>query len=269
MTATLTRPKRRFVELARTKGRVDATAGIIYGVKLLGRNSRNGREYSENAMRDAVPMYEGKKVYVDHPTRETMQDDRKFGDWAGVIRNPRYESGAVYGDIHLRQKSRHYDELIEAAERFNSAFGLSHVADGESRMRGGIEVIESITDVFSVDIVTDPATTAGLFESATTLPDSAAEQFASAVDELRALGCPDDTIGKLTELGETLFTMVKSFEVNGPVQESYHRPSAEPYEFQCSWMRPKPTDVRRFANGLRSTTDVDFSEPGSFARRYR
>ena len=207
-------------------------------------------------------MYEGKKVYVDHPTRETMQDDRKFADWAGIIKNPRYEGGAVYGDIHLRQKSRHYDELIEAAEKFHGAFGLSHVADGESRMQGGTEVIESITDVFSVDIVTDPATTAGLFESVSGNGAAAGQSCRDVVDAIEQLVAehgdklPEQLVDSFNELAGLASTFEKMQaaepEPEEPelVQESYHTPF--------------------YGKALEASHDLfDFSTPGSFAARYR
>ena len=53
-TATLTRLIERDERLA---GRVDRSAGLIRGVKILGRHSKNGRTYSENAMRQAVELY--------------------------------------------------------------------------------------------------------------------------------------------------------------------------------------------------------------------
>jgi hypothetical protein len=156
---------KRFREIASTRGRVDREAGIIYGVQLLGKKSKNGREYSEEAMQKAVGLYDGKKCYMGHPESSKMGEDRPFSSWLGVIENSRYESGAIFGDIKLRKTSPHFEEVLEAASDFASNFGCSHVADGTSRLDRGTEVIEEITEVFSVDIVTEPATASGLFES--------------------------------------------------------------------------------------------------------
>jgi len=41
---------------------IDREKGIIKGVKIIGFNSQNGRKYLPEALKDAVPMYEGIKV---------------------------------------------------------------------------------------------------------------------------------------------------------------------------------------------------------------
>jgi hypothetical protein len=146
--------------------RVDAEQGILYGVKVLGENSRNKRKYVAKGMKDAAGKYEGVKSYVDHPERERIAEDRKFSAWSGVFRNPRYVEGkGIFADLHLRQKGEHFEGIIEAAQKFPTAVGFSHVAEGESHLDGETEIVESIKEVFSVDLVTDPATTAGFFES--------------------------------------------------------------------------------------------------------
>lgn len=144
---------------------VDAAAGILRGVKLLGSVSRNGRRYTEKAMKEAVGLYDGRKIYLNHPNRNAVGEDRPFQDWVGESRNPIIKPDGIYGDVQLRQKSEYFEGIIEAAEKFPKSVGFSHVADGKSRMEGGEEIIESITEVFSVDLVTDPATTSGFFES--------------------------------------------------------------------------------------------------------
>jgi hypothetical protein len=146
--------------------KVDIENGVLYGVKLLGEVSKNGRRYKPEAMKKAVPLYEGRKSYVDHPEHEKLAEDRKFRDWSGEFRNARYVEGrGIFADQHLRKEGDYFAGIIEAAQRFPTAVGYSHVADGASRMDGDTEIIESITEVFSVDLVTDPATTAGFFES--------------------------------------------------------------------------------------------------------
>jgi hypothetical protein len=139
--------------------RVDRQNGIIRGVKLLGRTSRNNREYTTDAMRGAIGLYEGVKVYLDH------QQERKWNDWIGVVESVQLRADGLYGNIRLRKNSPHFEGICEAADEFSDDFGMSHVADGDSHFRNGIEVVESITAVESVDVVLDPATCAGLFES--------------------------------------------------------------------------------------------------------
>ncbi len=165
MATTLTR----LTERAVLHGRVDREAGIVRGVRVLGPHSKNGRRYTQEAMRDAVSKYEGVRLYVNHPKKSEMDEDRPFGDWAGNLFNARFENGGIVADVKLRKESRHFAEICEAAESsdFSRSFGLSHEADGDSRYdrASGEEIIERIDTVRAVAIVSVPATTEGLFES--------------------------------------------------------------------------------------------------------
>jgi hypothetical protein len=65
---------------------VDAAAGVIRGVKLLGFSSRNGRTYPPEVVRSGVGLYEGAKVNVNHPAGSDPGTPRIYEDRLGVIR---------------------------------------------------------------------------------------------------------------------------------------------------------------------------------------
>lgn len=155
----------RFTETIYLESTPDASDGVLRGVKLLGENSRNNRRYGKEVREAAAPMYKGKKVYIDH---QRDQGDRSYDRWAGTVIEAYNREDGIYGDVKLRQKSPYFDGILEAVKDFPTDVGFSHVADGECRMEGTTEVVESIKEVFSVDLVTDPATTGGFFESART-----------------------------------------------------------------------------------------------------
>ena len=165
MSATITKPQR--VELReRTNdvgGRVDRQSGIIYGVRVIGQQSRNGRTYTEQALRDAVRLYEGAAVFFDHEDRSP--EDKSSRDLFGELRNARFENGAVRADLHYLRSHPAAEQITEAAERMPHRFGLSHHADGRTVRRDGSVIVESIEVVHSVDIVSRPATNRGLFEA--------------------------------------------------------------------------------------------------------
>jgi hypothetical protein len=148
-----------------TSENIDREAGVIRGVKVLGRVSKNGREYSDAAMDDGVRLYEGLKVNVDHPDRKNPKADRGFLEGFGELRNLKKTPSGVYGDLHFLKSHSAAETVCEAAERFPKQFGLSHNAEGEVAKRGGKWIVESLKSAASVDIVGRPATNDGLFES--------------------------------------------------------------------------------------------------------
>ena len=165
-TATLPRSNRETLleRVLAAPGRVDRAAGIIYGVKALGRKSKNNREYSDQALREAVRFYEGIAVRINHPDKNKPGADRQFHEHFGCLRNAVLRDG-VFADLHFLPSHGQANVVCEAAERMPHTFGLSHNAEGRTTTRGGKTIVESILSVRSVDIVCNPATTSGLFES--------------------------------------------------------------------------------------------------------
>lgn len=163
--------------------KIDKEAGIIYGVKLGGRFSDNchgipgvseGTEYKAQAYRQALPLYEGVKVYAKHLPRkgQAAQSDRGPFEYLGVIKNARYDEAAdcPRGDFHYRKSHPDAASLVEDVERGMGGFGFSHhIPPGQyvGKVINGRLVIESIKQIKSVDLVDGPATTRNLWESRT------------------------------------------------------------------------------------------------------
>jgi hypothetical protein len=162
-------PARRVITLREdVRGRprsVDAAAGIVRGVKVLGLVSDNGRRYLAEAVRAAAPLYEGKGVYLDHPARPGLQ--RSARDRIGWLQRVRVEADGLYADLHLLTSDPASAKILEAADKRPELFGLSHNAEGKGDHEGGVFVVSEITEVRSVDLVADPATNKSLFEGRT------------------------------------------------------------------------------------------------------
>lgn len=142
----------------------DTENSVIRGVKLIGFESRNNRTYLPNALRSAVPHYEGVKVNLDHPAKP--QDPRSVKDRIGVIRSARFVEGqGVFGDFHYNPKHPAAEQVVWDAENNPSALGFSHNANLQVSRKNGKQVVEAIAGVRSADLVADPATTGGFFES--------------------------------------------------------------------------------------------------------
>ncbi len=171
--------------------KVDAHNGVIYGVKVLGLVSRNGRRYSEQALRQALPLYEGAKVNINHP-RDDAAVPRDYRDRLGFLRAVRYRDGeGLFADLHFNPKHDLAERLIWDAEHAPHNVGLSHNVLARVEHQDQIPVVTEIHRVLSVDLVADPATTSGLFEAKlptpSERPQTAAEGDSAESVELREL----------------------------------------------------------------------------------
>lgn len=144
----------------------DMANGVIPNVKVLGLESRNGRTYKGEAVRRAAGLYEGAMVNVDHPDGNPAKS-RKYGDRIGDIRNVRFKEGdGLYADLHINPHHAVAKQLMWDAKMAPRRVGLSHNVEGRTaRGKDNRQMIEEISAVHSVDLVSSPATTNGLFES--------------------------------------------------------------------------------------------------------
>lgn len=152
-----------FVDSRGTTLKVEADAGIVRGVKVLGLTSANGRTYRESAISKAIGLYEGAKVNIDHPINGA--DPRRYADRLGQVRNIRQERDGLYGDLHYNPKHPLAEQISWDAVNAPENLGLSHNVMARTSKSGSQIVVEEILKVNSVDLVADPATTRGLFES--------------------------------------------------------------------------------------------------------
>jgi len=145
--------------------RVNREAGRIHGVKVLGRISRNGRQYTAESLRQAVGLYEGVRVNVDH---RDPDGKRSYRDRLGRLEGVQVREDGLFADLVFNPKHALAEQLLWDAEHSPENVGLSHDARGRTVRRNGVMTVEAIEAVRSVDLVADPATTRGLFEDQST-----------------------------------------------------------------------------------------------------
>jgi hypothetical protein len=146
--------------------RINRESGILYGVKIIGCFSRNGREYPNETLRESIPLYENSKVNLDHPEGDPGKP-RSYQDRFGVIRNVTLrENEGLFADFRFNPKHAVAEQLLWDAEHAPDNVGFSHNVEAVVRREQEKTIVEKIIAVRSVDLVADPATTAGLFESA-------------------------------------------------------------------------------------------------------
>jgi hypothetical protein len=169
--------------------RVDREEGVIRGVKILGLESRNRRSYLPEALAQAARLYEDAKVNVNHP-KGNPGTPRDYQDRMGVIRNVGVRPGeGLFADFYFNPKHSLAEQLIWDAEHAPENVGFSHNVEARTVRQGDKIVVEAITRVQSVDLVADPATTRGLFESAA--QRAPGESDVLPVDRPRALTAED------------------------------------------------------------------------------
>src|SRR5262245_30925546 len=155
--------------------RVDAAAGVIRGVKVLGSASRNGRTYPPALLAERYAAYEGAQVYADHDYSQLKTGKaRPLTSWGGVLRGATFRGESVFADLHCLKETDAGKIILEAAARCPDKFGLSPMHLIESKKTDGGEVVTAILEVWSVDAVTRPATTRTLFEAEEAMPDETA-----------------------------------------------------------------------------------------------
>lgn len=180
--------------LADGQSRIDTAGRVIRGVKVVGLESVNtarlagfpdalGEDvidlpygYSQDALKDALPLYEGARVFFDHPDsgidddgrRITSSGDRKFSDRLGRLVNCVYVEGqGIFADLQYLASDPLTPKLLEAAETMPETIALSHRAFVQPARVNGRVVVVKISHVSSVDLITEnPGTTISLFESA-------------------------------------------------------------------------------------------------------
>ena len=174
---------REFCDSRGVSMRVDRQAGVIRGIKVLGLESRNGRTYLPDALAQAAHLYEDAKVNVNHP-KGNPNGPRDYQDRIGTIRGVAVRAGeGLFADFHFNPKHVLAEQLIWDAEHAPENVGFSHNVEARTGRHGERVVVEAITRVQSVDLVADPATTRGLFESTST--KSIRGEQAAEIDRLR------------------------------------------------------------------------------------
>ena len=181
-------------------GQVDRTGAypVVKNVLLCGPSSANRRRYRPEAFAGGrVDRYANVPVFLDHAA---ARDSRKFAEKIGTIENPRLRGdGMPIGDIAVNSGHPLAEAFLFDAQHKPAACGMSHVAQCDTRSgKDGVEEIIELIAAESVDIVLQPATTRGLYESrmATMIRESVGGgRVDSRAGFLEAIAKPVQTIG--------------------------------------------------------------------------
>lgn len=146
---------------------------VLENVKICGCVSKNKREYPIHVLQEAMPMYEGHPVYLDHT--DTTKN-RKYVERVGHITAPQIKVDGIYGTLNINPHHTLAESIWYDFTNNTKKIGISQVVDAEM---AGTKVVK-ILEVKSIDIVNNPATTYSLKES-----EDEIELLKSELSELR------------------------------------------------------------------------------------
>lgn len=146
-----------------TKANRVSKDGVMKNVHVLGLESKNGLIYAD-AISEAVTsgIYNGIDVYLNHDKTDTSRFDNITAK-IGILENTTEAADGIHGDLQLNVKHPYYEAIVWWADKFPDRLGLSHVADLKV---GPNKVVEKIVRPRTVDLVSKPATTRGIFSEA-------------------------------------------------------------------------------------------------------
>ena len=133
-------------------------------------------------------MFDGVRVYANHPEPHKLDKERPVGDLIGFVSNPRKGTDRkIRGDISLIEGLEDTKRVLWCAKHRPALVGFSPHLRGAQKTwkRGGPETIVGIGSVASADIVTEGATTFGLFESTETEEGESMDWKNATLSDLR------------------------------------------------------------------------------------
>jgi len=146
-------------------GDLDDGEPVVKGVRVQGLVSRNNRRYLSEALKKAIPLYEGAWSYLNHPAKGQEDQPRRTQDKFGRFHNVRMGEDGLRGDYHFNPHHPFAPTFTYWLKTDPEAVGFSPNQTGKVREDGeGGMLVEEIVEVDSIDLVSRPATTKGLYE---------------------------------------------------------------------------------------------------------
>lgn len=218
-------------------------SGVIKGVIVTEGLSANNNYYTLDALRNTGHLFEGKPIFVDHPTKTEQRDrpERSVRDIAGIIRSTEmgYNKEGKNALRFTGYISKAEPELrTKIAEGLVGDLSIMAFGTGKRDPKSGVFVVEAFTDAFSVDLVTFAA--AGgevetLFESVQTeeMVEETVEETMqeSNTQELRAM------LESVREENMRLVHMLRTQDAKMAIQDVLEESTKGLPEATIGWVR--------------------------------
>lgn len=192
--------KHTFTALA--KGEVNREQGIIFAVSLIEMGVAKGH----NLIIDQVTLQQvmdKSKVY-DNGLKVKLNHGSGVEAICGRIKNIRVLGDKCVGDFHLLKSHPRYDLILEMAELQPDTFGMSVAFQGNPEpIPTGLAA--RVDEIFSCDLVCEPAATEALFEEKKMCDTDQREREGKAGDDEAYLGKLGSMLDRIEVGLETAF----------------------------------------------------------------
>ncbi|MEW8494243.1 MAG: hypothetical protein AB2604_10595 [Candidatus Thiodiazotropha taylori] len=144
---------------------VEAVSGSTFRIRVIRAGlSGNKTLYPDAVLREAVPLFDGVRVFVKSDEEHIKGKGKDFRNLIGRLSNPKFiegkekDTGEIQADLELLDSAEVTPKLREAVERdmAEDLFGFSIDADGTAKKRKGFREAKKITKVQSVDLIIEP-----------------------------------------------------------------------------------------------------------------
>jgi hypothetical protein len=144
--------------------RINAVDGIILGVCVMEKGEAKGHnlQIDDKSLDQFLQLASERKDGVK--VRFGADHNAGASDINGALKNFRREGDRIRADLHLLKTDKNFSKIIEMAEMLPNEFGLSASTTAGEELIGHDRYVR-FTEIFCVDIVSNPAATKGLFFS--------------------------------------------------------------------------------------------------------
>lgn len=144
---------------------LDDKSGTKWRIKVISAGlSRNNNYYPDAVLREAVPLFDGVRVFVKSDEEHLKGQGKSFNQLIGQLSNPKFiegeaaDTGYLQADLDVLQSAGDVPaRLKEAYERgMTQLFGFSIDADGTASKNRGRRVARQLKKIHSVDLIIEP-----------------------------------------------------------------------------------------------------------------
>jgi hypothetical protein len=210
---------------------------VLKDVLFLGFKSTNNREYSADALKEAVGLYDAKPIYIDHSSTE-----RKLSERFGTSENARFTDKGIVGDIKVLTSHPLFSVIKESYDKRTPSIGISQNAVGTGEVRDGTMIVNKIVKVISLDLVSNAASVRNLRESE--------DKTVQLNEQIQILTAEKTSLAEAnTKLTEQVTSLTKEVATLKEQQTKWQVPKSVPLTEKVSEI---PKDIKKLAAWLAS-----------------